>query len=291
MDGIIVIDKEKDYTSHDVVAIVKKTLNEKAGHIGTLDPNAMGVLPILIGKGTKLSKYLIEHDKTYKAKLKLGIRTDTKDIFGKILETRPIEKEEISIKQIKIVLQNMIGIQKQYPPMYSAIKINGKKLYEYARNGEEIEIKPRTIEIYDINLDDFNGTENEITFTVKCSKGTYIRSLCEDIASKLNTIGCMKELDRLQVGRFNKEQAVKIDILKENKENKDFLNKYIIPFEEVVKDKSCISLTNAQIQLLLNGVKLSKNLEDGIYRVKNENNVFIGTGEIKNKLLKRDIII
>lgn len=291
MDGIIVIDKEKDYTSHDVVAIVKKILNEKAGHIGTLDPNAMGVLPILIGKGTKLSKYLIEHDKTYKAKLKLGIRTDTKDIFGKILETRPIEKEGISIKQIKIVLQNMIGIQKQYPPMYSAIKINGKKLYEYARNGEEIEIKPRTIEIYDINLDDFNVTENEITFTVKCSKGTYIRSLCEDIASKLNTIGCMKELDRLQVGRFNKEQAVKIDILKENKENKDFLNKYIIPFEEVVKDKSCISLTNAQIQLLLNGVKLSKNLEDGIYRVKNENNVFIGTGEIKNKLLKRDIII
>ena len=291
MDGIIVIDKEKDYTSHDVVAIVKKILNEKAGHIGTLDPNAMGVLPILIGKGTKLSKYLIEHDKTYKAKLKLGIRTDTKDIFGKILETRPIEKEEISIKQIKIVLQNMIGIQKQYPPMYSAIKINGKKLYEYARNGEEIEIKPRTIEIYDINLDDFNVTENEITFTVKCSKGTYIRSLCEDIASKLNTIGCMKELDKLQVGRFNKEQAVKIDILKENKENKDFLNKYIIPFEEVVKDKSCISLTNAQIQLLLNGVKLSKNLEDGIYRVKNENNVFIGTGEIKNKLLKRDIII
>ena len=291
MDGIIVIDKEKEYTSHDVVAIVKKTLNEKAGHIGTLDPNAMGVLPILIGKGTKLSKYLIEHDKTYKAKLKLGIRTDTKDIFGKILETRPIEKEEISIKQIKIVLQNMIGIQKQYPPMYSAIKINGKKLYEYARNGEEIEIKPRTIEIYDINLDDFNVTENEITFTVKCSKGTYIRSLCEDIASKLNTIGCMKELDRLQVGRFNKEQAVKIDILKENKENKDLLNKYIIPFEEVVKDKSCISLTNAQIQLLLNGVKLSKNLEDGIYRVKNENNVFIGTGEIKNKLLKRDIII
>ena len=291
MDGIIVIDKEKDYTSHDVVAIVKKILNEKAGHIGTLDPNAMGVLPILIGKGTKLSKYLIEHDKTYKAKLKLGIRTDTKDIFGKILETRPIEKEDISIKQIKIVLQNMIGIQKQYPPMYSAIKINGKKLYEYARNGEEIEIKPRTIEIYDINLDDFNVTENEITFTVKCSKGTYIRSLCEDIASKLNTIGCMKELDRLQVGRFNKEQAVKIDILKENKENKDFLNKYIIPFEEVVKDKSCISLTNAQIQLLLNGVKLSKNLEDGIYRVKNENNVFIGTGEIKNKLLKRDIII
>ena len=270
---------------------MKKILNEKAGHIGTLDPNAMGVLPILIGKGTKLSKYLIEHDKTYKAKLKLGIRTDTKDIFGKILETRPIEKEEISIKQIKIVLQNMIGIQKQYPPMYSAIKINGKKLYEYARNGEEIEIKPRTIEIYDINLDDFNVTENEITFTVKCSKGTYIRSLCEDIASKLNTIGCMKELDRLQVGRFNKEQAVKIDILKENKENKDFLNKYIIPFEEVVKDKSCISLTNAQIQLLLNGVKLSKNLEDGIYRVKNENNVFIGTGEIKNKLLKRDIII
>ena len=291
MDGIIVIDKEKDYTSHDVVAIVKKILNEKAGHIGTLDPNAMGVLPILIGKGTKLSKYLIEHDKTYIAKLKLGIRTDTKDIFGKILETRPIEKEDISIKQIKIVLQNMIGIQKQYPPMYSAIKINGKKLYEYARNGEEIEIKPRTIEIYDINLDDFNVTENEITFTVKCSKGTYIRSLCEDIASKLNTIGCMKELDRLQVGRFNKEQAVKIDILKENKENKDFLNKYIIPFEEVVKDKSCISLTNAQIQLLLNGVKLSKNLEDGIYRVKNENNVFIGTGEIKNKLLKRDIII
>ena len=290
MDGIIVIDKEKSYTSHDVVAIVKRIFNEKTGHTGTLDPNATGVLPILIGKGTKLSKYLIEHDKIYKAKLKLGIRTDTADIFGNILETRNINKAEISFNKIEETLKSIIGIQKQYPPMYSAIKLNGKKLYEYARKGQEVKVEPRIIQIYDINLNEYDNIQNEITFTVKCSKGTYIRVLCEDIAKKLNTIGCMAELDRLEVGRFNKGQAVKLDVLKANKDNKVFLNKYFINFEEIVKDKKEIFLDNEQIQLFLNGVKLSKELEDGVYRIKNENNIFIGTGEIKNKLLKRDII-
>ena len=190
MDGIIIINKEKEYTSHDVVAKVKKILNEKkVGHTGTLDPNATGVLPILLGKGTKLSKYLINHNKIYEATLKLGEKTDTADIEGKIIEEKDVKKENLSEENIAKILQEFIGKSKQVPPMYSAIKVNGKKLYEYARKGQTIEIKPREIEIYAIEL--LNINNNEITFRVHCSKGTYIRTLCEDIAEKLETVGYM----------------------------------------------------------------------------------------------------
>jgi len=289
MDGIIVINKEKDYTSHDVVAIVKKIFKEKVGHTGTLDPNATGVLPLLIGKGTKLSKYLIDHDKIYKATLKLGIKTDTADITGKIIEE--IDVGTITEEMIKNVLQSFIGQQEQYPPMYSAIKVNGKKLYEYARSGKEVEVKPRSIEIYDIKLDNFDKPNNEIVFTVECSKGTYIRTLCENIAEKLNTIGCMEELERVQVGRFNISNAVTIDELKEKKDDISFLNTYFYSFEKILEDKESLKLKNDKIQLFLNGVKLKQDLPDGIYKIMNEEDVFIGTGVVEKGMLKRDIII
>jgi len=289
MDGIIVINKEKDYTSHDVVAIVKKIFKEKVGHTGTLDPNATGVLPLLIGKGTKLSKYLIDHDKIYKATLKLGIKTDTADITGKIIEE--IDVGTITEEMIKNVLQSFIGQQEQYPPMYSAIKVNGKKLYEYARSGKEVEVKPRSIEIYDIKLDNFDKPNNEIVFTVECSKGTYIRTLCENIAEKLITIGCMEELERVQVGRFNISNAVTIDELKEKKDDISFLNTYFYSFEKILEDKESLKLKNDKIQLFLNGVKLKQDLPDGIYKIMNEEDVFIGTGVVEKGMLKRDIII
>lgn len=184
MDGIIVMNKEKEYTSHDVVAITKKVLQEKVGHTGTLDPNATGVLPLLLGKGTKIAKYLVNHDKTYQAVLKLGIKTDTADITGDIIEESS-KKIQLTKEIITKILHTFIGKQQQYPPMYSAIKIQGKKLYEYARQGKTVEVEPRNIEIYEIILDDFSQEEQEIIFTVKCSKGTYIRSLCEDIANRI----------------------------------------------------------------------------------------------------------
>ena len=284
MDGIIIINKEKEYTSHDVVAKVKKILNEKkVGHTGTLDPNATGVLPILLGKGTKLSKYIINHNKIYEATLKLGEKTDTADIEGKIIEEKDVKKENLSEENIVKILQEFIGKSKQVPPMYSAIKVNGKKLYEYARKGQTIEIKPREIEIYAIEL--LNINNNEITFRVHCSKGTYIRTLCENIAEKLETVGYMKDLKRIEVGEFNIKNAITLKEL-ENKKGKA-----VISIEDFFKDKNTITLNIKKLNLFLNGVNLKVEQVDGVYRIYNEKNEFIGTGTIKNNILKRDIIV
>lgn len=283
MDGIIVINKEKDYTSHDVVAKLKKKLNiSKVGHTGTLDPNATGVLPILIGKGTKFSKYLINHDKTYKAKIELGKKTDTADVEGNVIEEKPVDTEYIKQNLVQ-VLESFVGKQEQVPPMYSAIKKNGRKLYEYARKGEKIEVEPRKIEIYKIELVKYN--EKNIEFIVSCSKGTYIRSLCEDIAEKLNTVGYMKNLERLQVGEFNIEKSVLIDDV--NTEN---IEKYLYTLEDILKDTPNLNLNPKKLKLFLNGVQLTVKEAEGLYKIY-VNNKFIGTGTVKKNLLKRDIII
>lgn len=283
MDGIIVINKEKDYTSHDVVAKLKKKLNiSKVGHTGTLDPNATGVLPILIGKGTKFSKYLINHDKTYKAQIELGKKTDTADVEGNVIEEKPVDTEYIKQNLVQ-VLESFVGKQEQVPPMYSAIKKNGKKLYEYARKGEKIEVEPRKIEIYKIELVEYN--EKNIDFIVSCSKGTYIRSLCEDIAEKLNTVGYMKNLERLQVGEFNIEKSVLIDDV--NIEN---IEKYLYTLEDILKDTPKLNLNSKKLKLFLNGVQLTVKEAEGLYKIYVDNK-FIGTGTVKKNLLKRDIII
>lgn len=283
MDGIIVINKEKEYTSHDVVAKLKKKLNiSKVGHTGTLDPNATGVLPILIGKGTKFSKYLINHDKIYEVELELGKKTDTADIEGKVIEEKNVDEKYIKENLLQ-VLESFIGKQEQIPPMYSAIKKNGKKLYEYARAGEKVEIEPRKIEIYKIDLNKYD--KNIITFVVSCSKGTYIRSLCEDIAKKLNTVGYMKNLKRLQVGEFNIKDAVYID-----KIDLKNVNEHLITLEEILRGIPCINLGEKKLKLFLNGVQLTANNIDGLYKIYVANK-FIGTGTIKKGLLKRDIIL
>lgn len=283
MDGIIVINKEKGYTSHDVVAKLKKKLNiSKVGHTGTLDPNATGVLPILIGKGTKFSKYLINHDKTYEVELELGIKTETADIEGKIIEEKDVDEEYVK-RNLLQVLKSFEGKQEQVPPIYSAIKKNGKKLYEYARTGEKVELEARQIEIYNIDLLEYK--EKNVRFIVSCSKGTYIRSLCEDIASKLNTVGYMKNLKRLQVGNFNIENAICIDEL--NLEN---VNEYMYTLEDMLKENESMNLNEYKLKLFLNGIKLSVNNLDGIYKIYAKSN-FIGTGTVKNSLLKRDIIL
>lgn len=291
MDGIIIINKEKEYTSNDVVQIVKHTLNEKVGHTGTLDPNATGVLPILIGKGTKISKYLVNHDKIYEATLQLGIKTDTADGEGKILESKEIDKNILSEENINKVLKSFKGKQTQMPPMYSAIKVNGKKLYDYARKGEQIEVPVRNIEIYNLELNKIDLQNNQIDIRIKCSKGTYIRTLCEDIAEKLGTIGYMKELNRIQVGEFNIEKAIKIEELKSNKNNIDYLKENIISLEKVLENKEKITLSKKQLEIFLNGVKINSNNKDEIYRIYDDKENFIGTGILQNSKLKRDVII
>ena len=285
MNGIILIDKPKDYTSHDIVAIVKKISKEKVGHTGTLDPIATGVLPLLIGKATGISKYLINHDKTYVATLKLGIKTDTADSEGKIIEEK--EVSAVSDEEVIKVLNSMIGKQTQIPPMYSAIKVNGKKLYEYAREGKTVDVKERNIEIYNMKLLELNITEAKIVFEVSCSKGTYIRTVCEEIAKRLNTVGYMKELRRIKVGEFDIKDTVSIE---EIKNNESLLKEKIISIEEFFKNKLKIELIDKELELFLNGVKLNKNYENEIYRVYNKNK-FIGLGIIENNKFKRDIII
>jgi tRNA pseudouridine synthase B len=289
MDGILIINKPKQYTSHDVVAKVKKICGEKVGHTGTLDPMATGVLPLLLGQGTKLSKYLINHDKTYIATIQLGKKTDTLDSEGSILEERNVDGKLLNKENVQRVLECQIRKQIQTPPIYSAIKVNGKKLYEYARKGVEVEIPKREIEIYNIELLDINEKDKTIEFKVHCSKGTYIRTLCENIAEKLGTIGYMKELNRVQVGQFNLNQAFTVEELEKNKENEKFLNQHLITVQNFFEKYPIVELKEEKLKLFLNGVQLTNNNDDGLYQIK-VNNVVVGIGTIKNKLLKREII-
>lgn len=292
MDGIIIINKTKGCTSHDIVYKIKKMLNEKVGHTGTLDPMAEGVLPILVGKGTLASKYLINHDKKYIVELQLGTKTDTADSEGKIVEQQPINKEIITIENIEKILQTFIGKQEQIPPIYSAIKINGKKLYEYARKGQEVELKPRKIEIYNIKLINYSVEEKQIKFEVFCGKGTYIRSLCEDIAIKFGTVGYMKSLKRIQVGDFKIEDSITIEELNDIVQKNELENtKTIITLEKLFEKLPSIKLENRKLELFLNGVMLTQKLNEGVYKIYNQEDKFIGTGTIKDNLLKRDIIL
>ena len=287
MQGILIINKPKGFTSQDVVSKVKKILNiKKAGHTGTLDPLATGVLPVLLGNYTKLSKYLIEHDKTYIAKVKLGKKSDTGDSEGNVVETQEVDLKNISEENVKNVLKSFLGKQKQIPPMYSAIKIDGKKLYEYAREGKKVDVEPRDIEIYDIKLLSIN--ELEIELEVSCSKGTYIRSLCEDIAQELGTIGYMSSLNRILVDRFSIEEAIDFETLEKMKD--DVENK-LITMEDVFSSLDKIKLNNRKKELFLNGVMLTFPLNDGIYNIYDVEENYIGLGTVKNNLLKRDIII
>ena len=291
MNGILIINKEKGCTSHDIVYKVKKIFNEKVGHTGTLDTLAEGVLTILIGKGTLCSKYLINHDKKYIVNLALGQKTETADLEGKIIEEKNIPDKSLTQSKIEKVLKSFIGKQQQMPPIYSAIKVNGKKLYEYARKGQNVEIKPREIEIYDIKLMNIDAQKKQIQFEVFCGKGTYIRSLCEDIAEKLETVGYMENLKRIQVGDFKIEESSKIQELEENKEDTKYLESKIISVEEIFKNKEKIKLDDKKMQLFLNGVKITQNQENDIYRIYDKNEKFIGIGIVQDKLLKRDIIL
>ena len=214
MDGIILVNKEKGMTSRDVVNIVSHVCHtKKVGHTGTLDPMATGLLVICVGRATKLVEVLTSHQKEYIASMMFGMKTDTKDITGTVLEQRI---SHVTKEQIEIVLHDMTTTYQQEVPIYSAVKIHGKKLYEYARNGEQIELPKREVTIELLKMIDWQDQKQELTFLTQVSKGTYIRSLVEDIATHLDTIGTMTALTRTKVGNFSLEQANTIVEIKNN---------------------------------------------------------------------------
>ncbi len=223
MNGIILINKEKDYTSRDIVNIIGKELHtKKVGHTGTLDPLATGVLVICVGESTKISELLTSTYKEYIAEITLGIKTDTLDITGNILEER---KNSITKKQLEKVLNNMIKTYMQEVPIYSAVKVNGKKLYEYARNNEDVVLPKKEVTIKELELLEFNKN----TFKIRCSvsKGTYIRSLINDICNELNIIGVMSNLIRTKQGKFDIKNTNTLEDIKNN-------NYKLIPIEDVL---------------------------------------------------------
>ena len=227
----------------------------------------------------------MNHDKTYIVVLKLGIKKSTGDEEGDIIQEETVNENLLEDKEVKNVLESFLGEQEQIPPIYSAIKVNGKKLYEYARKGQKVEIQSRKITIYDIKLLKIDKESCEIKFEVSCSKGTYIRSLCEDIAKKMGTVGYMKELQRTKVGTFAIEQSVLLEDL-----TKEAIEEHMITIESLFKNLEEIKLNERKLQLFLNGVKLSFDLKDGIYKIYS-NQQFIGIGVVKDKLLKRDIVL
>lgn len=257
--GIINIYKEKGYTSHDVVAKLRGILKQKKiGHTGTLDPDAEGVLPVCLGKATKLCDLLTSQDKVYETVMKLGIVTDTQDMSGKIIVQREVVLTE---EDIINGIQSYIGEYQQIPPMYSALKVNGKKLYELAREGIEIERKARTVYIHSIQI---QGIEkDEVRMSVHCSKGTYIRTLCHDIGEKLGSGACMKTLLRTKAGQFSLKDSIKLSTVVEYK-SQDRLNILITPIDSMLVEYSPVKIKEEYIRYLHNGNRLGVDMIESL---------------------------
>lgn len=249
INGIVNIYKEKGYTSHDVVAVLRKVVGQKKiGHTGTLDPDATGVLPVCLGRATKVCELLTDHDKTYEALLLLGKMTDTQDISGEVLEER--DPGDLTEEEVRSCIESFIGEYDQIPPMYSALKVNGKKLYELAREGKTVERKSRRVQIHGIRILEMNLPH--VRMKVNCSKGTYIRTLCHDIGEKLQVGGCMEELERTKVGRFLKEDAVTLDEVRQKMEQGEGAELFT-PLDQIFAELPAVTVTDAKAWMSYNG--------------------------------------
>ncbi|HEX3021846.1 MAG TPA: tRNA pseudouridine(55) synthase TruB [Lachnospiraceae bacterium] len=258
INGIINVYKEKGFTSHDVVAKLRGILKQKKiGHTGTLDPDATGVLPVCIGNATKLCDLLTDKDKTYETVLLLGKVTDTQDITGEVIEESPVTVSEAEIEN---VIRRFIGPIEQVPPMYSALKVNGRKLYELAREGKVVERKARPVIIHDITIHSIviNGETNEVRMSVSCSKGTYIRTLCHDIGEALGCGGCMKSLVRTKVSRFLLEDALTLTKIEELQAEGNLSDKIIL-VDEMFADYPSVCVNEEGNRYLVNGNPLTYN--------------------------------
>lgn len=284
-NGILNIDKPQGITSHDVVDAIRKIFpNIKVGHTGTLDPLATGVLPICIGEATKLTNNLTSENKAYTVKMLLGVETDTYDITGKIMFANVVNKDEIYIKER---IKRFVGRQSQMPPKYSAIRVDGKHAYQLAREGKDVDLTPREIEIFSIENIEVNLKDKIVSFDVTCTKGTYIRSLVNDIGKNIGCGATMIELRRTRTGSFDIKDSIPLyDYL--NLEYFDMINK-IVSIEEYYKEAKKIVLDKEEYNKFLNGVILECETSDKIVRVYS-NNMYRGLGTVEDNKLKRYIV-
>ena len=285
MQGILIVDKPTDWTSFDVIAKLRGILGtRKLGHSGTLDPMATGVLPVFCGGASKAVDLQLDHTKAYRAVLKLGARTDTGDVTGTVLETAPVTAGE---KELLEVLPQFVGAQMQTPPMYSAVKINGQPLYKMARQGIEVERKARPIEIFSL---EYGGSpaENEYELTVRCSKGTYIRVLLEEIAAAMGQKGTMSALRRVAAGVYTEADAHTLEEIQTAKnEGPAALEALMLPVESVFGSLPLLTVAPKVEQHLYNGCPTSRYpAADGRYRVRNEAGQFLGLANIVGGVLK-----
>ncbi|MGL5355133.1 MAG: tRNA pseudouridine(55) synthase TruB [Cetobacterium sp.] len=280
MEGIIVVDKPIGITSFDVIRVLRRNLKERRiGHTGTLDPLATGVLVICVGRATKLAQDIEGYEKEYVANLELGFKTDTYDTEGKVLDRT--ENFDISEETLKNVLETFKGDIKQVPPMYSAIKVDGKKLYELAREGVEIERKARDVSITNLDLLSFDGVKAKINCTV--SKGTYIRSLIYDLGEKLGTFATMTGLRRTRVGAEDLNRSFTLESIEKMVGESDY--SFLVSVEDYFKFPRTDIEDEVDIKLFVNGQRCKKRINEGKYSVYSKNK-FIGLGEVTNGLLK-----
>ena len=277
MNGIVIIDKPAGWTSQDVVSKLRGVLRtRRIGHGGTLDPMATGVLPVFVGRATRGVEFFEHAEKTYEATLRLGLTTDTEDISGTVLE-----EKEVSISEADFlgVLPQFRGKIQQIPPMYSALKVNGQKLYDLARKGKEVERQPREIEIFKLECLEFNGKEARLR--VACSKGTYIRTLCKDIGQALGCGGCMAALRRVTAGEYTIDQADALDelVAAENPEG------YLRPVDSMFRSYSEVKLTPNQEKRCRNGNAFSLSLADGTYRAYGQNGEFLMLAKVEDGVM------
>ena len=277
MNGIVIVDKPQDWTSQDVTARLRRVFNtRRIGHGGTLDPMATGVLPVFVGRATRGVEFFEHAEKTYEATLQLGLTTDTEDTSGAVLETREVH---ISETEFLSILPQFRGKIMQVPPMYSALKINGQKLVDLARKGKTVERQPREIEIFELTCLEFTGETARLR--VRCSKGTYIRTLCKDIGEALGCGGCMAALRRVQAGEYTIEEAVPLQTLLEA-ENPEV---YLRPVDSMFRNFDAVTLSPKQEKCCRNGAAFSMKLEPGTYRAYSAGGEFLALMKLEDGVM------
>ena len=277
MDGIVIVDKPQGWTSQDVVSKLRGVYKtRRIGHGGTLDPLATGVLPVFVGRATRGVEFFEHAEKTYETVLRLGLTTDTEDITGTTVEEKPVA---VTREQLEGVLQQFRGDILQVPPMYSAIKVSGQKLYDLARKGKEVERQARPVTIYKLECLSFDGAAARLL--VHCSKGTYIRTLCKDIGAALGCGGCMEALRRVSAGSYTLEQAVSLQALIET----DDPGKYLIPVDSMFSQYEQVKLTPKQTLRCRNGNSFSVDLADGTYRAYSPEGEFLMLAKVETGVM------
>lgn len=277
MNGIVIVDKPQGWTSQDVTARLRRVFGtRRIGHGGTLDPMATGVLPVFVGRATRAVEFFEHAEKTYETVLLLGKKTDTQDVTGTVLEERAVD---VTKSQVEEVLTRFRGEIMQVPPMYSALKVNGQKLYELARKGKQVERQPRPVTVYELTVLSFEN--NRLSLRVRCSKGTYIRTLCEDIGEALGCLGCMEALRRTQAGEYRLEDAVALEDLLESSTPESCLRGMDTMFARY----PAVKLTANQEKRCRNGNSFTRPMPDGIYRAYGENGEFLMLAKVKDGVM------